>query len=306
MNANTRRLSVAWGLYAFAVLKVILAVRIPYFDLSDARRHARTLLILAVIITTTFTSTMLAATTVEFIRKDWTPSRNVYLILTVVVMFVVFPLLMASTLLYAKDVRTTSSAYWTILLSILLLVAAGVFAAVDAQSEKRSVAASRRHLYDLLTVMDASGIPYNIIHDTLLHAVCIRDAAQTQFVHVAVREQDASRLQAIGMNPVGKAAVWKLSAGGVDMLAFLVKGAPDNSTYEYADARLQTLYAATAPTHVDLDLGAGMRYPFGSLSLHGPSRPHADIMLHAQFGPRYMDMQRGRRHTTHCVRVNIQ
>ena len=130
---DKRRISVAWIFFLFAIIKLVLAINIPRYGLSDVRRHARVLLLVAVSLSFAFTGSVAIAVSVELTRKEWT-SPKYYTLATIVAMSVLFPLLLSSTVLYAQDMCTSSTAYVTILLSVTLLIMAGIFSIVDEYS----------------------------------------------------------------------------------------------------------------------------------------------------------------------------
>ena len=133
---NIQRISVAWIFFAFAIVKLVMAINIPRYHISDARRHARRLLLLAVSLSFAFTGSMAIAATVELTQQQWT-SPDPYSLATIIGMSILFPMLVASTVLYVRDCSTTASAYVTILLSTLLLIAAGAICIVDQYQSKR-------------------------------------------------------------------------------------------------------------------------------------------------------------------------
>lgn len=127
---DERRISVAWIFFFFAIIKMVLAVNIPRYGISDVRRHARAILLTAVSLSFAFTGSVAIAVSVELARKQ-TASVKYYTLATIIAMAALLPLLVASTTLYAQDICTSSSAYVTILLSVSLLIIAGIFSIVD-------------------------------------------------------------------------------------------------------------------------------------------------------------------------------
>ena len=87
---DKRRISVAWIFFLFAIIKLVLAINIPRYGLSDVRRHARVLLLVAVSLSFAFTGSVAIAVSVELTRKEWT-SPKYYTLATIVAILVKRP-----------------------------------------------------------------------------------------------------------------------------------------------------------------------------------------------------------------------